>query len=90
MSWRFRVASCWWVVPVRSVLGPLKAFTTADFSFGAETDHWGVDFTISNAFDERGDLFRSAQCTVQTCGGTLYTSTNQPRTIGIKLTHKID
>ncbi|MEI9995555.1 MAG: TonB-dependent receptor [Rhizomicrobium sp.] len=77
-------------VPVRSVLGPLKAFTTADFSFGAETDHWGVDLTIANAFDEREQLYRSAQCTVQTCEGTLYTATDQPRTFGIRVTHKID
>lgn len=76
--------------PLRAVLGPLKAFTTADFTFGAQTDHWAVDFSITNAFDERSQLYRYAQCTFQSCEGTLYDVPGQPRTFGIKFTHKLD
>jgi iron complex outermembrane receptor protein len=77
-------------VPVRAPLGLLHAFTTADFTFGIEADRWSAELAITNAFDERGELFRSAECTVQTCEGTLYTATNQPRTIGLRFSQKIN
>src|SRR5579864_6130056 len=40
---------------------------------------------LLNAFDERADLYRYAQCTVQTCSANPYIATNRPRTIGIRV-----
>jgi len=77
-------------VPIRGALGLQRAFTTADFTFGLENDHYGLELSIRNAFDERADLYRFAQCAVQVCGLNPYIATNTPRTIGLKFTHKID
>jgi iron complex outermembrane recepter protein len=75
-------------VPIRSVLGQLHAFTTADFSFGVETDQWSLDLSIINAFDTRGQLGRAAECTVQTCGAETYITPDVPRTIGLRFGQK--
>jgi outer membrane receptor protein involved in Fe transport len=66
--------------PLRGLLGLQRAFTTADFSFGVENDFWSAEFAIQNAFDERADLYRYAECTTQICGLEPYIATNRPRT----------
>ncbi len=71
-------------VPIRSVLGLQKAYTTVDFSAGIETDQWSVDLSILNAFDERAQLYRFAECVVQVCGGEPYIASNTPRTFGLR------
>jgi outer membrane receptor protein involved in Fe transport len=71
-------------VPIRSALGLQRPFTTVDFTAGIETDQWNVELSIFNAFDERADLYRYAECTVQTCSAEPYIATNRPRTFGIR------
>ncbi len=77
-------------VPIRAALGLQRAFTTADFTLGVENDHYGLELSILNAFDERADLYRYAECAVQVCGAEPYIATNAPRTIGLKFTHKLN
>ena len=72
-------------VPIRAPLGRQAAWTTADFSLGVESDKWSVELAIENAFDERAQLQRFAQCTVQTCGAQPYIATNTPRLISLHL-----
>ena len=53
-----------------------------------------MDFFLSNAFDERAEISKFAQCAETVCGasgvvpeypnGQIYTVTNQPRTFGIR------
>jgi outer membrane receptor protein involved in Fe transport len=71
-------------VPIRGALGLQRPFTTVDFTAGVETDLWHLDLSIINAFDERADLYRYAECTVQSCSGEPYIATNRPRTIGLR------
>lgn len=71
-------------VPIRAALGLQRPFTTVDFTAGIETDQWNVELSILNAFDERADLYRYADCTVQTCSQEPLIATNRPRTIGLR------
>jgi iron complex outermembrane recepter protein len=75
--------------PLRGLLGLQRPFTTADFSFGVEDDTYSLELSITNAFDERADLYRYAECTTQICGLEPYIATNTPRTIGLKFGHKL-
>ncbi|HJW40074.1 MAG TPA: TonB-dependent receptor [Rhizomicrobium sp.] len=75
-------------VPIRAALGRQRAFTNVDFTVGVETDNWAVDLSILNAFDERDDLYRYAECTTQICGAEPYVATNTPREIGLKFSQK--
>lgn len=43
-------------------MGNSPAFTTVDFSAGLGRDNWNLEGFIQNAFDERGELGRVAQC----------------------------
>jgi len=70
-------------VPIRGALGLQRPFTTADFTAGVETDRWSLELSLINAFDERADLYRYAQCTVQSCSAEPYIATNRPRTVGL-------
>ena len=69
----------------RSILGKQKAFATVDVSAGLERDAWSMEFSILNAFDERGDLQRFSQCTAGVCGGTTYIVPTRPRTFSLRL-----
>jgi len=71
-------------VPIRGALGLQRAFANVDFTFGVETDKWSLELSIENAFDERDDLYRYAECTTQICGAEPYIATNTPRTIGLR------
>jgi iron complex outermembrane recepter protein len=77
-------------VPIRSALGLQRPFTIVDFTAGVDTDKWNAELFILNAFDERADLYRYAQCTVQTCSANPYIATNRPRTIGVRFGMKFD
>ena len=74
--------------PINGALGVQRAFTTADFTLGIENDFWAVELSILNAFDERADLYRYAECTTQICGAEPYIATNTPRTIGLRFSQK--
>jgi len=75
-------------VPVRGAVGRQRPFTNVDFTLGVETDNWALDLSILNAFDERDDLYRYAECTTQICGAEPYIATNTPREIGLRFSQK--
>ncbi len=72
----------------RSLLGKNSAFTTFDFTTGVERDNWHLELFVKNAFDERAQLGRYAECTPGTCGFEPYILPAQPRTIGITFGQK--
>ncbi|MEG3180899.1 TonB-dependent receptor [Sphingomonas sp. LT1P40] len=69
----------------RAAFGTQKGYGTFDFSAGGEVAGLKVDVYLRNAFDVVAGVYRTAQCGVGTCGGTLYNYPIQPRTIGIKV-----
>lgn len=74
--------------PVRSLLGKMPQFATFDLSFGIERGNWSAEFSVQNVFDERGQLYRFAECTTQVCGNEPYIIPTQPRLIGLKIGQK--
>jgi len=72
----------------RTVEGEMKAYTNVNFSFGVQKDNWWGELTLSNAFDERDDLYNYSECTAGTCGPVRYIVTNQPRTIALRIGQK--
>jgi iron complex outermembrane receptor protein len=79
----------------RLALGPLDAFTVADFSFGIEKANYALELVVENAFDERGQETFTTQCAIVgyagaglTCGNRPYAVPNRPRLIGLKYTQK--
>lgn len=68
----------------RAILGKQDGYTTADFSLGGTWNSFSMDVYLNNAFDERAEVFRFAQCFTGVCGGNPYYVTNQPRTFGVK------
>ncbi|MBB6092151.1 outer membrane receptor protein involved in Fe transport [Povalibacter uvarum] len=69
----------------QSIIGSLPSYTIADFTAGVATEN-GMTFElfISNAFDERAELYRFAQCAEAVCGEEVYIVTNEPRTVGLR------
>jgi iron complex outermembrane recepter protein len=65
------------------LLGPLPAFTTANFSGGATFGKFTAEIFVENAFDTRGQLSRSVRCSV--CYQRTYATLVTPRTIGLRL-----
>ena len=76
------------LLPARSALGKQRAYTTADFTAGLARGNWTVEAYLKNAFDERGDVYRYAECRVTVCGARTYVTTNQPRTLGVRVGQK--
>lgn len=64
--------------------GDLHAYTLTDLSVGYRRDNWSIDLFLKNAFDERAELARFAECKVETCGAEPYTVVAQPRTFGVR------
>ncbi|HSD18313.1 MAG TPA: TonB-dependent receptor [Thermomonas sp.] len=67
-----------------ALLGYLDAYTLTDLSVGWRKDSWSIDVFLKNAFDERAQASRFAQCAALTCGNQPYTVVAQPRTLGIR------
>lgn len=67
-----------------ALLGHLSGYTTADVSVGWSKNNWSIDLFLKNAFDERAQMSRFAQCAALTCGNQPYTVIAQPRTFGIR------
>ncbi|HNR21938.1 MAG TPA: TonB-dependent receptor [Steroidobacteraceae bacterium] len=78
----------------RAVLGKQDAYTIADFSAGIARGPWGLELFVNNVFDERADLFTTSQCSIlgpdglPLCGLRPYSYVAQPRTIGLRYSHK--
>jgi outer membrane receptor protein involved in Fe transport len=73
---------------VIDVLRDSDAYTLVDLSFGIEKDKWSTELFVKNAFDERAKLYNYSECSVDTCGGIVYSIMNQPRTIGVRFAQK--
>ncbi len=72
----------------RNLLGKNSPYTMFDFTTGIDRDNWALELYIKNAFDERAQLGRYAECTPGTCGFEPYILTSQPRTIGLTFSQK--
>lgn len=72
----------------RAIIGTQPSYTVADFSFGIENDNFSLELFINNAFDERAQVYRYAQCAEAVCGAETYTIANQPQTYGLKFGQK--
>jgi outer membrane receptor protein involved in Fe transport len=80
----------------RGIIGQLPSYTMVDFAFGADKDGRSVELFIKNAFDERAELTRYAECTTEVCGGDpntgaahdRYAVPQRPRTFGIRFGQK--
>jgi iron complex outermembrane recepter protein len=73
----------------RAVLGEEAAYTLTDFAFGVEKNSITYELYVKNAFDERAQLDRYAECDANICGqSSTYILTAPPRTIGIKFGQK--
>lgn len=72
----------------RELLGDLDAYASVDLSAGYRRNNWTIDLFLKNAFDERGEQARFAQCATLTCGYQPYTVVSQPRTFGIKFSQE--
>lgn len=81
----------------RELLGKQPSYSIVDFSAGIANESWGLELFVKNAFDERAEIQRYAQCAtylpgslpddpVGMCGLQPYTITNLPRTIGVTFT----
>jgi iron complex outermembrane receptor protein len=76
------------LVPLRSVLGKQPGYASFDFSAGIDTEAWSLELFVENAFDERAQEYRYAECTTQVCDNQTYVVPSRPRLIGIKFGQK--
>jgi outer membrane receptor protein involved in Fe transport len=77
-----------------AIKGEFPAYTTADFSIGADSGSYRVELFATNLFDSRGRYSTSVQCQETVCGdpegdtatgGVFYDYVIKPRTVGIKV-----
>lgn len=71
-----------------ALLGHLDGYTLVDLSAGWRRESWSVDVFLKNAFDERAQMSRFAQCAALTCGNEPYTVIAQPRTFGVRVSRE--
>jgi outer membrane receptor protein involved in Fe transport len=72
----------------REILGRLPSYVVADFALGVARDSWNAELFFDNAFDERAEITRFAECAEQVCGPQTYIVTNRPRTMGLRFGQK--
>jgi outer membrane receptor protein involved in Fe transport len=68
--------------------GELPQFTTFDFATGFGIDNWKVQAYINNAFDELGQLNRTAACANVYCYENYHVYTVKPQIFGLKFSQK--
>ncbi|MBP6514358.1 MAG: TonB-dependent receptor [Steroidobacteraceae bacterium] len=68
--------------------GYTDAYTVVDLSFGISKETYSVELFVNNLLDERAVLNRWAECRLGICGEQLYYTTNMPRSVALKYTHK--
>jgi outer membrane receptor protein involved in Fe transport len=71
----------------RGEIGPQPAFGTLDLSFGLSRDTYALALFLTNAFDERGQLFRFNQCASCSIVAN-YAVPTQPRTVAVRFAQK--
>lgn len=69
-----------------AILGEMPGYGTVDLSAGFKQDKWSFDFYINNAFDNRGQVSRYAECSESVCADQIYVVPTLPRTIGMRVT----
>ena len=67
-----------------SLLGNLKPYTLTDLSAGIKYDDWSLDFFLKNAFNQRAQLGKFAECAYGICGYQPYVIVAPPRTFGVR------
>ena len=83
----------------RNLLGKQPSFSIVDLTAGFSNDSYGLELFVKNAFDERAEITRVAECatyqpatgtpnSTPLCGLEPYTVTNTPRTIGVTFSKK--
>jgi outer membrane receptor protein involved in Fe transport len=70
------------------IVGGLPSYVLVDLSAGFGKNNWKLDFFLKNAFDERAEQFRFAQCAETVCGAQTYTFPSQPRTFGVRFSQE--
>lgn len=70
-------------VDTANALGRIKGSTTVDFAAGFEWSNYSFELFLANAFDERAQLARYANC--GQCNDRVQVLVSQPRTIGARL-----
>jgi len=68
------------------IVGDVPAYTTLDLSAGIRKDDWAVDLFIKNATGEDAALYKTGQCTAETCGAQNYGVRVRPLSVGVKFT----
>ncbi len=59
----------------------LKGYNTLDAALGYNTDHWSLELYGENLQDTRAELYKDPD------NGPLVTTTNRPRTIGLRVSY---
>jgi len=81
----------------REILGEIPDYTIVNLSAGLSNGNWSLELFANNAFDEKGQADRWAQCDAKICGGVnggngtgdgVYITPTAPQTIGIKFSQK--
>ena len=71
-----------------AIIGRLPRYTLVDLSTGLEVSDFKIDLYMNNVFDERAIVGRSTECAITVCGGMQYDTPMQPRTGGLKVSHR--
>ncbi len=74
------------IISPAAELGRLEAYTTANFSIGAQFKDFNFELFIENAFDARGQLSRFQEC--GSCGQRPYIVPIRPQTVGVRVGSK--
>ena len=72
----------------REIIGKNDAFGQIDLAAGLQRDAWGVELFVDNVTDERGEIYKYAQCATDTCGPNPYVAINQPLTFGLRVNRR--
>jgi iron complex outermembrane receptor protein len=69
-----------------AIRGDIPAYTTLDLSAGIRNESWALNLFIKNATNEDAPLYKTGQCTAETCGAQTYGVRVRPMTVGVKFT----
>ena len=69
--------------------GAEPAYAIVDFAAGVQIDKMTAELYVSNAFNRLAVIDRFAACDALVCGPVnIYTTPNQPRTVGLRFGQK--
>ena len=77
----------------QSIIGDQEGYVLVDFTAGIRNDNMAIVAYVTNAFDERPDLFSTVACAIGTCGqpgpsgNGIFQGTSQPRTFGLRFSN---